>query len=75
MLYNFVSTTKESPSLIVFEILAKIAFITFHLGPRTNAISPNEKGGRALFFFMHLCFFFDFGAPRGGAETSENKKN
>ena len=43
MLYNYVSTTKESPSLIVFEILAKIAFITFHLGPRTNVISPNES--------------------------------
>ena len=37
-----------------------------------NAVSPSEKRGR----FAFLCasvFVLEFGAPRGGAETSKNK--
>ena len=33
----------ESPSLMDFEIFAKIAFLTFDLDPRSKVITPNES--------------------------------
>ena len=33
----------ESQSLMDFEIFAKIAFLTFDLGPRSKVMAPNES--------------------------------
>ena len=33
----------ESPSLMDFEIFAKIAFFSFDLDPRSKVIAPNES--------------------------------
>ena len=33
----------KSPSLMDFEIFAKIAFLTFDLDPRSKVITPNES--------------------------------
>ena len=41
---TYMSTIQmESPSLMDFEIFAKITFLTFDLDPRSKVITPNES--------------------------------
>ena len=41
---SYMSTIQmESPSLMDFEIFAKITFLTFDLDPRSKVITPNES--------------------------------
>ena len=41
---SYMSTIQmESPSLMDFEIFAKIALLTFDLDPRSKVITPNES--------------------------------
>ena len=41
---SYMSVTQmKSLSLVVFEIFAKIAFLTSDLGPRSKVMAPNES--------------------------------